>query len=202
MLVVVLADKDRSHLVRLRQALESDHPINREFNEFTGFGDHRDEGYVRHRLAIYSQRLAHDLTKYGIVTGKARTLPWPDVPLSDELLRHFLRGLFDADGSFGIGYNKHVGRKRGRLWFALTQSNESLLLTIQEFLVENCDLSYTKLHHDKRCDALSIHYNGNEQVARIVNFLWDGAQIFLPRKVDLARQHLDAIGCAISVPVV
>lgn len=47
-------------------------------------------------LRIYSSRLARSLAHYGFGPAKTYTLPFPELP--EGLIRHFVRGYWDADG--------------------------------------------------------------------------------------------------------
>ena len=51
------------------------------------------------RFAIWSQQLCAGLAKHGIHPRKTFTVQWPSF-LSEELLRHYLRGLIDGDGGW------------------------------------------------------------------------------------------------------
>lgn len=58
------------------------------------------ENNTRIRLSLYNIDTVRDLEQYGITERKTFTLPFAkNVP--EELLRHYLRGVFDGDGSIG-----------------------------------------------------------------------------------------------------
>lgn len=58
------------------------------------------EGGTRVKLALYDIDLVHDLEQYGIVERKTFSLPFARrIPV--KYLRHYLRGVFDGDGSLG-----------------------------------------------------------------------------------------------------
>lgn len=60
------------------------------------------ENGTRILLGLYDIDMVKDLEKYGIVERKTKTLEFAkNVP--DKWLRHYLRGVFDGDGSVGRG---------------------------------------------------------------------------------------------------
>jgi hypothetical protein len=58
-------------------------------------------GHGGTKLSVASPQLTARLAKHGIFPNKTFTLEWPD-HLDPELLRHFLRGYFDGDGSWHV----------------------------------------------------------------------------------------------------
>lgn len=54
------------------------------------------------RFVLCSQKIARDLISHGCVERKSLILKFPNLD-SDELIRHFIRGYFDGDGSFYFG---------------------------------------------------------------------------------------------------
>ena len=58
------------------------------------------ENNTRVRLTFYDIDTVQDLERYGIIERKTFTLPFAqNVP--EDMLRHYLRGIFDGDGSVG-----------------------------------------------------------------------------------------------------
>jgi hypothetical protein len=68
------------------------------------------ENGSRIKLALYDIDMVADLSKYGIVARKTYTLPFAqNVP--DAMLRHYVRGVFDGDGSVGKQVRLVTGSK-------------------------------------------------------------------------------------------
>ena len=166
-LVVHLQWQDRDHLYRLRDALQSTHPV-KEY--------HYSYGDIA-KLFIRSEQLTQDLAQYGIVPAKTFTVPWPD--FSDALLIHFLRGYVDGDGGF------HIHELKNHYTFELT-SNRGFVEPCQQFLMRMCHVSQTKLFQRHSSPIFTLRYNGRLGIARIAELLYTNATIFMPRKRDAA----------------
>jgi hypothetical protein len=90
-LVVRLAETDVAHLLKLKTALGSSAPL----RHYQGSAKNPDGRYAG--LFVYSMPLVRALAKQGAVQAKSLTLePWAGTP---DLMRHYWRGLVDADGT-------------------------------------------------------------------------------------------------------
>ena len=85
---VGLSPKDKDHLEKLRGFIGCTNPINT-----------RKPTAVS--LSFHSQRVADDLSRWGVVPRKTYVGQLPD-DIPDGLLSHYLRGLIDGDGSIFI----------------------------------------------------------------------------------------------------
>ena len=163
--------KDRKHLTRLKNALQSSHPIKDYVYNY------RTPNQKVSRFTICSQQIGSNLIQWGVSPRKTFTLQWPDF-LSDELLRHYLRGFFDGDGCFSL-YTKRAGLPQAS--FSIT-ANRTFLKGAQQFLIKHCGTSTNNtLHPQNRSHALT--YGGNRQVRKIFKLLYDKSTIYLPRKL-------------------
>lgn len=178
-LIVSLAVKDREHLQRLKDCLESNHPT-REY-DYSGRGKGKSKPYAS--FSIRSEKLCNDLTYFGIVPAKTHTLRWPNLP--DALLRHFLRGYFDGDGHWNIQSNKQSAFK--------VTSNQQFLKGCMAYMIQACNLRPTKFSdawHKSKLSCSTLIYGGNRQVNRIYHLLYDDASIYLPRKRERIAPYI------------
>lgn len=142
------------------------------------------EGDVRHskrntvKFSIGNKKLIKDLIDKGMPkTNKTFEIKYPET-LPDELFSHYLRGLFDGDGT--IYYNDSKG-----LLFRLL-GTESLLLEIQNKINEFC-LDISNIHLQDRAPqganvfALSV---SNKNSIKIFDFMYKDSTIHLDRKYN------------------
>ena len=113
------------------------------------------------------------LESFGVVPRKTATLRWPDLP--EPMLRHFLRGYFDGDGSW-LGLD--LGAR-----FVLC-GNRRFLVDCQEYLMLAAGLPKTKLRAHN--GTWYLHYAGRRQCMRIAGLLYCRARLFLQRKRAIA----------------
>jgi hypothetical protein len=129
-----------------------------------------------YRLNICNKHISHQLNNLGCVANKTFTLKFPDESqVPKHLVHHFIRGYFDGDGSITVINTPHS--VKGQFTLA---GNENFLLKIQNILIENCNLSKTKLRNPGNISVLV--YSGRYQLQRIRDYLYKDATIYLDRK--------------------
>ena len=178
---VSLSSKDRNHLVLLINCLESDYKI-KEYKVSSGY----KVGVKYSRLIISSEKLCNDLIKHGVFKQKTNILLPPKI--KRELIRHFIRGYIDGDGSIyktanDYGYDWHLN---------IVGTNELLTFIIEYFFDEKLVQRKTKLEKRKKHHKISyIRYGGNIQTKRILDNIYQDANLFLERKYDVYKELLD-----------
>lgn len=155
---VSLKSSDLNHLIKLK-----------EFLNWSG------EVYcneVRCRLSFRSKKMKEDLIKLGCVPRKSLILTFPTydiVPL--HLMKHFIRGYVDGDGSIGI-------RKNGKAF-------RFSILGTQEFLLGL--LEHTKwkpLKIQKPSNIYTIEWSA-DYVKEYLDYLYKNSKIYLDRKYNV-----------------
>lgn len=95
--------------------------------------------------------------------------------IPDNLMRHFIRGIFDGDGCI---YG------RGTKYYSV---NFAALDWVSEFLIS--ELPYLKSYPDKRTPGLStVTTNKQSDLVNIYNYLYTDSEIYLTRKYDKFNQ--------------
>lgn len=128
-------------------------------------------------LNISNSKLIADLAKYGIISNKSHKSYFPDIP--EELYSHFIRGVFDGDGS--------ISRPKKAAYHTFNICGNNLLIEkIQEILIKNCKLNKTKLSIPKKehANIKVVIYSGNRQCLKIKEFIYKNATIYMKRKKD------------------
>lgn len=90
-----LSKKDEYVLYNLKEDLLSDHPVH-TYKVSKGY----KPGIEYSRLLICNPYLVNSLNKQGVFPNKTNILLPPY--LKDDLIRHFIRGYFDGDGSISL----------------------------------------------------------------------------------------------------
>lgn len=160
-LTITAAEKDVSHLERVRQLLKITKPL---------LYASKTRSY---RMIIANRILAEKLVKLGVVPHKSLIVRFPRVPRA--FLSHFMRGVIDGDGSV-----RYYDRKRSPYFEIGIYSGSRRFLEGAARAVE----SQTSIPAEIR----TVHRNAYvlryccSRAERLGSWLYDGSHIFLERK--------------------
>jgi intein/homing endonuclease len=131
-------------------------------------------------LSFRNSHMADSLAKYGIIPQKTyKTKHLPEIP--QELLRHFLRGLLDGDGSI---YKESKSQKYRIDYCSYHQS-------ICEEFRSLCNNFLTKKNTVKISNygtAYHVRFNDQKSVKQLATVLYKDSNVSLARKYSLARE--------------
>lgn len=138
------------------------------------------------RLDINNKHMSQQLSKLGVHQNKTFTLTYPNSSqIPQSLMRHWLRGLWDGDGSFSICENKNKKKKSYRLVASLV-STLNVCEGIKDWL--NLELSINSSIYipskNKITSTRRLRISGSKQVKKFLNWLYNDSEIFLMRKSD------------------
>ena len=173
-LSINLSFKDRIILEKFLNDINADYAICDYMPNEKTYGN-----TMMSKIDVNSKKLCFDLIKHGCIPNKTKFLQFPFCSLNENTYPHFLRGLFDGDGSITIGRKKNPS-------FQIT-GYPPFLLEVQQILIKFCDITLTKLYrYPKKHDVADLCYSGIINCKKIFNYLYqnDTATIFLPRKYD------------------
>lgn len=169
---ITLCKEDECHLEAFKKAVKSKSPI-KTYNQIGGYANGED--YVR--ILITSKKMKQDLIKHGVLIQKTEILEFPN--LDKELYNHFIRGYFDGDGSLTYGGTLVNGNRIFNIKFVGTKE---MLESIQSIL--GLKLKLGQRHPDRNVNNYDITINGNVQVKRIMDYLYNNSTIHLERKYN------------------
>lgn len=92
--------KDSDILYKFRQAIDSEHHI--KYSEY--FDKRTTKKYSRYSLQVTSTKFCNYLRSIGIDENKSKNFLFPNIPTL--YYNHFIRGMFDGDGSICIRKSK------------------------------------------------------------------------------------------------
>lgn len=87
---LALQEEDYDHIVKFKNFMGSDHQIQTKCKVMN------EKTYIGYRLGFNNAKIKTDLIALGCIPNKTKVLEFPKLP--NELIRHFIRGYFDADG--------------------------------------------------------------------------------------------------------
>lgn len=114
------------------------------------------------------------LNSKGCVPNKSLIIKFPDIKMFKDpsLVRHFVRGYWDGDGSLGI-YNN--------INYVSVIGTQSLLNGIQEY----CGIPGYMRHKSGENEAVHCLKYTNLKAFKVATWLYEGATIYLDRKYEI-----------------
>lgn len=163
-LVLSLKEEDLEHLYLFRSDIESSHKIT---SCISGHGSKIK------RISISSVKICNDLDAIGCTQAKSRTIKYPNI--HKNLQQHFIRGVSDGDGCFGLNKNKRVKRAYWK-WHIYSLSFQ-FLDSIKKCLVEN------GIGATRNNNVVSVC--GKNNLSNLYDFLYRNSSRSLKRKKDI-----------------
>lgn len=160
---IELSEQDLHILESFRKCLVTEKPLI--------FRKARKESHQnQYTFKVSSDKIVNDLKKIGVVENKTHLLKFNiDYFKNKDIIRHFIRGVFDGDGTINKNYVSVVG-------------NGDFLDGIKTYLLEK-DIKFGLYNSDcasKNIKRLTL--NNQSMIKPLYDFLYDGATLFLPRK--------------------
>jgi len=159
-----LGIKDIEHLLKFNSDIKSNYPIK---NKIKG-------KYKNYCVNITNKKFTENLVKHGCIHQKTNNIKFPS--LQKKLIKHFIRGFFDGDGSITCTENT--------LQLTICCAVEEFLKRIVEELSKEISFDRTlKLY--KRKDGLYLFVNSSsEDIIKIHEYLYNNSHIYLDRKKE------------------
>lgn len=190
-----LASRDRDLVVKIHNKLGCNGKINDKITNISDRGDRYKMPSYCSSFQITSEKMYDDLTRFGLSERKSLTAEFPQWIKSHPLRSHYIRGLFDGDGSWGIGFSKdkNGNKLQTRHIRCFLCGPANFLLDVEEVLIDDLGLK-------KKCNGPNDHgkiarlqYQKGSEVQKIADYLYKDATIYLRRKYDIATSQYGPI---------
>lgn len=169
-LSISLQNRDIYILERLRKLLKSDVPINPEANKNCS------------RINFYNKKMYEDLEHKGLHQNKSFTIQFPSSDIiPNHLMRHFIRGYFDGDGSVCTYKQSAYNSLRGYYSFV---GNENFIKDLDAFLSLHI-FGHRTLSSKSNCPrCFNISCGSKRGIKEFYDFIYHESSIFLTRKKE------------------
>lgn len=180
---MTLEEQDKDDLERIRSEIGSERPL-----EFIDYSNKHDFGYTyknQYRLLLFSAHMCQTLNTIGMVPHKSLIVKLPT--LQNELIRHFIRGLFDGDGS--VCRTQYKNRQSYQHTLTITSTVmlcESLVDIIKNTLDINCHI-YDASNHNGITKVFNI--SGKHQIKKFMDWMYMDSDLKLERKYKRYIQY-------------
>lgn len=175
---LTLQNEDYEHLVKFRNFIGSD---DRPIKRFTAWN-----GKPHCNFEFRSSKMVKTLSKYELNRKKENRGRLHIDLLQDEICRNFVRGLFDADGSF-----YYDGLHKNRLFAEIT-GRMSVLKDVKNILVKHDVIAFgKKIVKNGSIFRIRMAYS---DTCKFIHFIYaNEPRYFLSRKYGLATNYLERL---------
>lgn len=174
---ITLAEDSIDSLEKFKESIKATNPIR--------YDDSKGIGQRQVKLVCRSQKTVDDLIDKGVLKSKSLILK-PPTKVPKELIRHFIRGFFDGDGSLIRYQNKNCNHIAFGINFTTTYDMAKWL---QEVLQTGC------IFPDKRRNfTWYFSFGGNQKVLKFCHYIYDNATIWMDRKYNRYKELLNKYG--------
>ena len=178
-----ISSVDHDHIAAFRRTIRSEHKLSQVSGRLVSINGRLGRSEPAENLQLSGgPALAVQLKRWGIIPNKSKHWRKPTFP--SHLMRHFLRGWFDGDGTMsftkpGTQYFKVTGNRRALKWY----------LEMLRQLGHPGNAYFTKppMPSSPACD---MRINGRFNVLRIASLLYRNGEICLQRKWGIVN-HKD-----------
>lgn len=165
--------KDRYILEELQKDIGSDYKI-----QDKQFGNNKDGNpKFASLLKINSSKLCEDLINLGVIPRKSMKQEMKEDLIPNNLVKHFIRGYFDGNGSCSLCQNNNN--------IALNfLASEKLCNQIDKILIKNNINKNVLFKHNLSNDLYGLRINNTENKISLYYYLYKNATIYLKRKKE------------------
>lgn len=169
-LTMRLSAKDKNHLYPLRDFMQSNSPIH---DVETSVLKSTNKTYKISRIEFTSEYLKNRLQQLGVVTGRTNFQhAIQHLPIS--MRHHWIRGLFDGDGS--IDFKKSCGQPRVRIVGKL-----DCMMWVKSIFINDAKVK-TKAKLYQHGKVFYISLDGRRIVSTVTKYIYNRANVCMERK--------------------
>lgn len=173
-LEITLSEEDREHLCKFANVISSNGVMIKDKVVNLNGNNHKAT-----KLQVVNKKITEDLISHKCIPNKSNWCEFPDI--DSNLVRHFIRGYFDGDGS--IYYNNS------------SKSNCINIVGCSDFLNPLFDIlansidgfTRTNIYKSKNSVAYFIAKQG-KQAESFIEWIYKDSNIYLDRKYNLYRE--------------
>ena len=165
---------------------ESDKYILEEINRrlLNGSGnlsiDKKKNGRPVARLGFCGKTICQNLAQYGVIPNKSEFLTNIYI-LPEELMHHYIRGLFDGDGV--------TSKNRESIRIGFCAKRKEFVESYQSFLCQKLFMRKNKIFNTGGCFQCS--WGAKTDIEKFYNYIYKDATIFLGRKRNKIYTYLN-----------
>jgi hypothetical protein len=134
-------------------------------------------------FTVYSKTLVEDLVNIGY--GYRKTYSSKGLPnLNDDLMKHFIRGYFDADGTCVNNLTKRSDRPigtRAKSVFRIISYDKNILIELQKYLNNLLQINL-KVYNCNTRNVFNLSSSNLKDIHIMYSYFYDNSVFYLKRK--------------------
>lgn len=171
-LSVALCREDEAHLKKFLDSIQSDSPISHNSSILKNY----NKIYYSSKINICNKKIVEDLERLGCVQNKTLIIKFPSYDIvPKKLIRHFIRGFFDGDGSIHINLEKRTVR------VGIT-GMENILNRINDIFYKDLKIDRKKIQ--RKDNIFQVSWGSIFDCHKIYEYLYNNCNIYLDRKLE------------------
>ena len=167
---IELQRADREHLIKFSKC----------FDDYYQVQD-CDRLFPSSKIRIDSKQCCLDLQQYGIIPNKSLILDIKTELIPDFLIKHYIRGYFDGDGSIYCSYPNRLNGYNYDEWGINFVGTYNVLSFFKTYLKISNNII-------KKNNIYELNVNGTLKAYEILSFLYEDAAIYLDRKKEKFKE--------------
>ena len=173
-LTLRLQKSDITHIQKFANCINSNSPIQEIHSLFNG------KEYVGVQISLYSKKIINDLYRLGCIQAKSLVLKPPT--LREDLIRHFIRGYFDGDGS------AYVSQKNPKKFAYSFLGTDAII----NYIVSEAKLTHYGIRNAKKnTECKELRVSSMQEFLNLYNYMYNNANIYLERKYIKSKKIID-----------
>lgn len=175
-----LQEKDRDLLAQLNECIGNERPLFYKVDDREG---RKSKSYI---LSFSSDTISNRLAELGCGQNKTDGLCFPAY-LREDLIKHFIRGFFDGDGSIIVTVGKNGEYETAVIRVSIT-GNQQFIQSLYSLLSTILSPKGMSVIQDKRRNnVFYMSIGGHQRSLDFLRYLYEGATIYMSRKNNLYK---------------
>lgn len=175
---ISLQEEDKDILELIRKEIKSEKPL-----EFIDYSNKHNFGYSyknQYRLLMFSKHMCEELNNKGITPNKSLIIGFPNW-LNKDLIPHYIRGVYDGDGSI---YRAYKNDNNLPVTVTIT-ATESFCKSLQKICKEELNINsgiYDASCHNGITKVFTL--SGRNIAKKFLDWIYQNAELYLQRKYN------------------
>lgn len=179
---IELSKDDYKHLIKFNKCISGNVPVTYRVRNGHRITDHYISKTEICMIRLFCTEMAKDLILHGCCENKSLIKKEP-IGISDDLMRDFIRGYFDGNGSISYSYNKNVNKSY--LKVTIETGSEDYANWISNYLNA---IGYKNTYYkDKFAYKIQMHSKSNID---FLKYIYENSEVYLDRKYE---KYLSAV---------